>query len=384
MSIAELRSLGARSDSPDAEPLKEDVALSYGTIRGSSELRSAIASTIASDLTADDVLVTSGAISANFLILDTLLSPGDHVICQYPTYGQLFEVPRRAGAEVSLWRLQHSDKGWHLDIDDLQAMVKPETKLIILNNPGNPTGNVLDRKLLEDVVAVAKERNIIVLSDEVFRPLFHGTTAGQPPPSLLELGYERSIVTGSKQISDSQPRIRLIVVGVSKAYALPGIRLGWLATHPTLRDTVLQELVHARDYTTIAVSQLDDQIASFALSPHVRSQILQRSAAITSRNIATLEAWVKKNRDRVIWTKPDGAGTAVVTILDRNGEAVDDGVFAERLANEEGILAPPAGVCFGHEGKDDLKGGLRIGIVMREGMMEEGLKGIERLLDRWD
>lgn len=176
----------------------------------------------------------------------------------------------------------------------------------------------------------------------------------------------------------------LIILGMSKAYALPGIRLGWLATHSALRETVLQDLVHARDYTTIAVSQLDDQIASFALSPAIKSQILSRSEAITRRNIAVLEAWVARHKGRVRWATPKGAGTALVTILGKDGLPVDDGEFAASLAKEEGVLVPPAGVCFGHEGEGDLKGGIRIGIVMREGMLEAGLAGIERLLERWE
>lgn len=164
-------------------------------MRGSETLRSLIAGTISPNLNADDILVTSGAISANFLILDTLLGPGDHVIVQYPTYGQLFEVPRRAGAEISLWRMKE-EQDWKLDIEDLLPLVQANTKMIVLNNPANPTGSVLSTALLQGVMEVAKEHGIIVMSDEVFRPLFH--TNEPPPPSLMELGYENSIVTGSQ------------------------------------------------------------------------------------------------------------------------------------------------------------------------------------------
>lgn len=169
--------------------------------------------------------MTSGAISANFIILNTLCGPGDHVIVQYPTYGQLFEVPRRAGAEVSLWRLceqqlhQYSASGrigsgnadedsdgkgckWGLDLDKLRGMVKANTKMIVLNNPGNPVGNVLSRALLDGVVEVARSVGALIICDEVFRPLFHtaaNVEVGEgSPPSFIELGYERSIVVGSE------------------------------------------------------------------------------------------------------------------------------------------------------------------------------------------
>lgn len=323
---------------------------------------------------------------------------------QYPTYSQLFEVPRRAGAEVSLWRLREQRCGrnqgnwdgdedggvkWVLDLEELRGMVKANTKMIVLNNPGNPVGNVLPRALLEGVVDVARGVGALVMCDEVFRPLFHsdasGGTGKEIPPSLMELGYERSIVVGSKSATSlAEHDSGLTRPGMSKAYALPGIRLGWLATHPALSDTISQDLVHARDYTTIAVSQLDDQIASFALSPTIKSQILSRSNAITTRNLEVLEAWVARHKGRVRWAKPEGAGTALVTILGRDGRPIDDGKFAASLAMEEGVLVPPAGVCFGHEGEGDLKGGLRIGIVMGEGMLEDGLAGIGRLLERWE
>lgn len=169
---------------------------------------------------------------------------------------------------------------------------------------------------------------------------------------------------------------------MSKAYALPGIRLGWIAVHPSLHDTLLLHLVEARDYTTIAVSQIDDQIAAYALQPPIRSKILQRSAAIAQRNISVLEAWAAKHPKHVKFIKPKGAGTCVVVILGKDGKPVDDGEFCTALATEEGVLSPPTHVCFGNEGEDDLKGGLRVGIVMREGMLEAGLEGIERLMKK--
>lgn len=354
-----------------------DEALSYGPIRGSPKLRELISDLYqpppgSTTVTFDDILTTSGAISANHLVLDTLISPGDHVIVQYPTYGQLFLIPRRAGAEVSFWRQRQRDglsASWTLDIQELASLIRLDTKLIILNNPSNPTGMVIPRYQLEEVVALAKSRGITIMSDEVFRPLFH--SHDEPPPSLLDLGYERSIVVGS----------------MSKAYALPGIRVGWVAMPSCLRDSLLQQVVEARDYTTIAVSQLDQQVATAAMLPSVRENILARSKRICDKNVSVLRDWLDKHSERVSAMVPEGAGTGVIMLLGHDGHPIDDATFAATLAREEGVLAPPTGLCFGHESehdaKPDLKGGLRIGVIMKEGLLEKGLMGISRLLERW-
>lgn len=204
--IKELRALADDPKIKDSiqipSPLDEENPVSYGTIRGSQRLRSLISNLFApSPVTAEDVVVTSGAISANFLILDTLCGPGDHIICTYPTYGQLYELPRRSGADVSLWREKEDGKGgWTFDVDDLRSLVKDNTKMIIVNNPTNPTGNVIPRETLEAIVSIAAKRNIIVFADEVFRPLFHDKNTAIPP-SLMELEYPNSIVTGSELTS---------------------------------------------------------------------------------------------------------------------------------------------------------------------------------------
>lgn len=153
-----------------------------------------------------------------------------------------------------------------------------------------------------------------------------------------------------------------------------------MAAHPALRETALKETVHARDYTTIAVSQVDEQIASYALQPEVRERILQRNAKICARNIDILREWVAKNRDCVKWCKSEGAGTCLVTVLDGRGMPVDDAAFAVRLAQEEGVLVPPASVTFDTEGAGTLRGGLRIGVVMKEDALRRGLAGIQKLL----
>lgn len=320
----------------------------------------------------DDVLVTSGTISANFLVLDTVVNAGDHVIVQHPTYLQLFEIPRRARAEISFWKWKQTPDGssWRMDLQELDAMIKANTSVIVLSTPNNPLGSTLSRQDLESIVELARSRGILIMCDEVFRFLHHDSTA-DPTPSLLDLGYEKAIVTGS----------------VSKGFALPGVRVGWIAASLELRNTVLSDIAHTRDYTTIAVSQVDQQIAAFALSPNVREKILARSKAICDDNLRVLRSWAQRNKGWAAFAEPSGGGTAVLKILGKDGSPVDDVAFAKALAEKEGVSIPPAGLCFGHEadgsGGTDFKGCLRIGIVQREGPMEEGLKAIERLRSSW-
>lgn len=150
-----------------------------------------------------------------------------------------------------------------------------------------------------------------------------------------------------------------------------------------MREKALKQISQARDYTTIAVSQADDQIASYALQPAIRTKILERSARICAGNIDILERWIANSAGFAKWLRPEGAGTCIVILLNRNGEVIDDAMFAERLAQEEGVLAPPASVTFDTESRFDLRGGLRIGVVMKQEVFIQGLAGIERLLRRW-
>lgn len=319
--------------------------------------------------------MTSGCISANHLVLDTLVRPGDHVIVQHPTYGQLYEVPRRAGAQVEFWKWKWTQKehgifAWEMDFDELESLIRDTTKLIVLSNPNNPTGSILSKTDLQRVVGLAAKRGVYILCDEVFRFLHHDTEV-EAPHSLLELGYEKTIITGS----------------LSKGFALPGIRVGWVAMHTSLRESVLAKVKSSRDYTTIAVSQVDQQIAAFALEPHVRSKILARSREICQRNLRMLSNWISENDSWVQWAPSSGGGTTVLKILDSQGEVVDDLAFAKALAREERVCVPPAGHCFGFEadgkGGTELKGFVRVGIVMGEGDLEKGLSGLEKLRERW-
>ncbi|KAI3340726.1 PLP-dependent transferase [Ustulina deusta] len=355
ISISQLGKFHSNSAVAAAAILDFSRPMTYGAIRGSAELRQNIAALYSEDdddadadadaLTPDEVLVTQGAIAANHLVFYALVGPGDHVVCVFPTYQQLYTIPATLGAEVSLWKLKAED-GYVPDTDELEGLLRSNTKMIVLNNPNNPTGATTPKAVLARIMAIARERDIVVLSDEVYRPLFHAAAA--PPPSALSLslGYAGVVVTSS----------------MSKAWALAGIRVGWAAT----RDAgIMARLAAARDYTTISVSQLDDQVARFALGADVRRRLLGRNLALARTNLALLEAFVRDHAAVCAWVKPTAGTTAFVRFSrrgdDDSGRPVDDEAFCRDVLAKTKVMFVPGGRCFGHG--SDFRGYVRIGYV---------------------
>lgn len=358
ISIQDLQSLSTVATR--TSPLSLSKKLTYGAIRGSDVLRERVAALYADDaaepLPASNILVTQGAIAANFMLLFTLIGPQDHVICVYPTYQQLYSVPQSLGAEVSLWTLKE-ELGYIPDVGELDSLVKDNTKMIVLNNPNNPSGATIPQSALSRVVEFAKARDIIVLCDEVYRPLFHSLPDGEAgPPSILSFGYKKTISTGS----------------MSKAWSLAGIRVGWIAS----RDPDLIEAVAAaRDYTTISVSQLDDQVAGYALSEAVRPGLLRRNLELARTNLTILDAFVQAHAGVCKWVKPT-AGTTAFIRFTHKGSPVDDEVFCLDVLDKTKAMFLPGQKCFGH-GKD-FGGYVRIGYVGETAVLEEALTQLGR------
>jgi aspartate/methionine/tyrosine aminotransferase len=255
------------------------------------------------------------------------------------------------GAEVSLWRLQPDNK-FALDLEELKSLVKENTKMIIINNPNNPTGVTIPKSTLQGLVDFARERDIIILSDEVYRPLFHGIgpTDAEFPPSLLSMGYEKTIVTGS----------------MSKAYSLAGIRIGWAASRDS---SIIEALASARDYTTISVSQLDDQVASYALSQSVIHSLLARNIQLAKTNLALLETFINQHSFACSWVKPTG-GTVAFVKFSKGGQPVDDVQFSIDVIERTKVMFSPGSRCFGEE----FKGYVRIGFVCETEVLKEALQ----------
>ncbi|KAE8146333.1 pyridoxal phosphate-dependent transferase [Aspergillus avenaceus] len=332
----------------------------YGAIRGSKPLRTNIANLynaeVPQPLVADNVLITNGAIQANFLALYTNVGPGDHVICHYPTYQQLYSVPEAFGAEVSLWRSKEN-AGWQLDLDDLKSLIKPNTKLIIINNPQNPTGAILERELLQGLVNIARQHDIMIHSDEVYRPLFHSVDSDQQehPPSIVSFGYDNVIATGS----------------MSKAFSLAGIRLGWIVSR---RPDIIEACAACRHYTTISVSQLDDSVATLALSSPTVNNLMERNIQLARQNLSVLDAFISKFKWAIDWARPQAGTTAFVKFHNKDGAPIDDVVFCQRLLEKTGVMFAPGSHCFG--GGVDFKGFVRIGYVQEHQVIVDGLQAL--------
>ncbi|KAK9241171.1 pyridoxal phosphate-dependent transferase [Lipomyces kononenkoae] len=335
----------------------------YGAIRGTAALRANIAALCSSNapvpLPDEQVLVTNGAIQANFLALYTNVGQDDHVICHYPTYQQLYSVPKSLGAQISLWRSKENDC-WRLDLEELKSLIRPNTKMIIINNPQNPTGAVLARDTLQGIVDIAREHGIIVHSDEVYRPLFHSVEQEELPPSILSFGYEKTVSTGS----------------MSKAFSLAGIRLGWIASRS---PEIIEACASVRHYTVISVSQVDDQIATFALRSPTVHNLLKRNIALARQNLKLLDAFVKEYDWACRWVRPKAGTTAFVQFVNRNGQPLDAVGFCKSLQAKTGVMLVPGSRCFGNN--VDFRGFVRIGYVQEHRVVAAGLQELRNFME---
>jgi aspartate/methionine/tyrosine aminotransferase len=315
-----------------------DTWLGYGDITGSPRLRAAIAALYGERITADHVLTANGAIGANFLALYALVEPGTTVVSVQPTYQQLFSVPESLGAEVRPLRLRAED-GYLPDPEELRSLTDDRTQLIILNNPNNPTGALIDEPLLREIVSVARERDAWLFCDEVYRRLEHepGTTA----PSVADL-YEKGVSSGS----------------MSKSYSLAGLRTGWVAGPPE----VIQRCLDVRDYTTISAGVLDDALAAEALE-HVDA-VLERSLAIVRGNLALVDAWIE-SESRLHYVRPR-AGTIALIRYDYDVSSVD---FCQSLFDSNGAFVMP-GAAFAEERS------FRMGYACARDVLEGGLAAV--------
>lgn len=229
------------------------------------------------------------------------------------------------------------------------------------SNPQNPTGAIIPQSQLDEVVEIAREKSIIVHADEVYRPLFHSISPMDSdfPSSLLSLGYENTITTGS----------------MSKAYSMAGIRVGWIASR---NPSIIEACASARDYTTISVGQVDDAVASFALQPHCIHALLRRNIDLAKKNLDILEKFIESHRWACDWVKPR-AGTTAFVRFNKMGKPVDDSAFCKLLLERTGVMLVPGCYSFG-EGQD-FRGYIRIGFVQETDVLEKGLEALGAFLD---
>lgn len=318
-----------------------DLRLGYSEARGSQELRDLLAATYEST-SPDEILVTTGAIEANFLLFNVLLSPGDHVVAVAPAYQQLNSVPRAIGCDVDLWHVQRNGV-FHFDVAQLHRLIKPNTRLIVVNTPHNPTGAMLSQENLQEIYNLAESVGAWVMCDEAYRWL---EIPGGPPLAapIRNLGG-RGISTGT----------------FSKPFGLPGLRTGWIAAP----EEIVQRCWAMRDYISLSPAKLNDALAVFALAH--RDQIAARTRQIVSANLDFSERWFAENADIVSWTPPEGGLLALM----KYELPIESFALANRLAEDYKVMLAP-GSAFGYEGF------LRIGVGMTPPLFAEGLRQAAR------
>ena len=339
ITIAQLLELAGRDETALSEllPLK----MTYGAIEGSDRLRDAIAA-LYDRQARDNILVTHGTIGANALVHQALVSQGDTVISIVPSYQQHYSLPESIGANVQLLHLR-AENNFLPDFDELRALVTPGTRMIAVTNPNNPTGALIEGDQLEELVAIARAADAWILSDEVYR----GTDQeGSGMTSSIADIYEKGISTA----------------GLSKAFSLAGLRVGWLAAPREVFEAVM---IH-RDYNTISVSMIDDHLAALAMENY--KKILARSQEITRGNLRTLTAWVEQE-PMISWVRPR-SGTTALLKYDLNTPSHE---FCTSLLKETGVLFTP-GSAF------DMEGYVRIGYANGPAVLTAGLDKVSAFI----
>lgn len=337
LTVREVLSLAGAS----AEEVLSDIRLDYGENPGSESLRAEIAREHPT-CSAENVLVTHGAIEANALLYLAMFEPGDRVVVLVPTYQQLYELPRFLGATVDFWKM-HPESGFTPDLEDLRQRLRPGTKAVVVNSPNNPTGAALSEEELRHLVELAESTGAWVISDEVYRGISY---EGVPVPPMTEL-YSRGITVGS----------------LSKVYALPGLRLGWIVAP----EEIIEACVRFRDYLTISTPKISDTLATLALRH--RQALLGRSSELMRRNRSILLDWANRMAAKTTLVPPRAGTTALV------GYNVDlpSEELGRILAEEFGVLVVP-GSCF------DVEHHFRIGYGCPTETLIQGLEQISRCL----
>lgn len=333
ITIDELLQISGRNSDDISEllPLK----MNYGAIEGSTRLREAISS-LYENQDIDNITVTHGTIAANALVHKSLVSRGDRVVSIVPTYQQHYSIPASIEADVQMLRLRAED-AFLPDLDALRRLATPETKLIALTNPNNPTGALIERPMLEEISQIARDVGAYVLCDEVYRGT--GQTGDGMTPSIVDV-YEKGIATA----------------GMSKAYSLAGLRVGWIVAPSEVTEKVL---IH-RDYDTISVGKINDHFAAMALEN--KDRILARSHKITRDNLAILDTWVI-DQPKVSWVKPRAGTTAMLKVH----VPMTSREFCVDLLEKTGVMLTP-GDAF------DMEGYVRIGYSNNTEILKAGLE----------
>ena len=315
--------------------------LSYGDIEGLPEFRKGVCG-LYKTLNIENIVPTHGASGANHHVFYSLISPGDRVVSIMPTYQQLYSIPESYGADVQILHLS-KENNYLPDLEKLRRLVTPETKMICINNPNNPTGALMSEQLLREIVEIALSADAWILCDEVYR---HLSQEDGWCPSIVDL-YEKGISVSS----------------MSKVFSLAGLRLGWIATHDM---SVVKSCLSHRDYNLVSCGVFDEMLAAAALKH--RDKLLERSRKIVRENLQILDDWVS-SEPHVSYVKPK-AGTTALVYYDLDIPSYE---FCEEMYKKTGAFVTP-GDCF------EVPHSMRIGYAYGKQDLIDGLKAISEYI----
>lgn len=330
MTVAELLEMAGKEDGVN------HVRLAYGQSNGSDQLRERIAG-LYPGATESSILVTVGGAEANFVGHWHLLEPDRPAAVMLPNYMQVPGMVENFGSPLLPFRLLE-ETGWQPDLDELKVALEAGASFILVTNPNNPTGACLTAESMDGITALADEFGAWILTDEVY---CGAEVSGNETPSFWGR-TDRVVVTNS----------------LSKAYGLPGLRLGWVVGP----DDLIQDLWGRTDYTTISVATLSDHLASLALEPATRTRIMERTGRIIRENLDVMKGWIDSQEGLFSYRPPDAGAICYV----RYHSEVNSSVFAEKLRSEKDLLVVPGD----HFGMDRY---LRIGFGNPRNELLEGL-----------
>ena len=296
-----------------------NLPIHYPPVNGTPALRQTIADLYSTDPA--NVLVTVGGSEANAIAVHSLLGPGDHIVVMEPGYRQVWGMAHNLGCKVTPYRLRAEKENWRFDFDELEASVTPDTRLIAVTNPNNPTGKILTPAEMEKIVGIAARNGAWILADEVYR------------------GSERLTDAETSSFFGRYDRV-IAVNSMSKSYGLSGLRIGWIAAP----SRTVQDIWRRHEYAVISAGAVDMLLAEIALGEQHRSQLLQRTRRFIREGYARLEHWVRENSSVVSIVPPESTALAFVGYqLDAPSVAVAHAI------RQAGVLVAP-GAYFGAEG----------------------------------
>ena len=322
-----------------------DVLLNYPEVNGTTRLRERIASRYPG-AGPENILVTVGASEANLLAAMTLLKPGDEIVAFRPTYLQFGGMAHNLGVQVRSVNLME-EHGWRLNLDQLETLVSPKTRVISIVNPNNPTGSILNEREIEALISAASKVGAWILADEVYA------------------GTERNQVAETPTLYGRYDKV-IAVNSLSKAFGLPGLRCGWMVGPKETIDALWRR----HEYAVVSTTMLANELAVLALKPETRSELIRRTRSLISIGFETLTRYLQVHPGVFSISPPQASALSFV----RYNLSISSRELAERLRTEKSVLMVP-GECFGMDYH------LRISSALPLPYLEKGLSRLNKLVE---